>query len=93
MRIAEARREIVSKTGISMKQAKKAFDWRLEQGHPIPEAMNLVLDDIKEGIIGGNKPVHYSDPTGGEGVQHAAGEARPEFHYYGWRAPKSNWGK
>lgn len=35
----------------------------------------------------------YSDPTGDEAVQHAQGKADPHFHHYGWRAPKSKWGK
>lgn len=96
MRIAEARKAIVAETGISMKQAKKAFDWRLEQGHAIEAAQKLVIEDIKLGIIGKAKPLDYSDPTGSEGSTRGTDrltdeEAASLGIYAGMRAPQSRW--
>lgn len=97
MTITEARNSIIAANPlVSKNKIKKAFDWRLEQGHAIEAAQKLVIEDIKLGIIGKAKPLDYSDPTGSEGSARGTDrltdeEAESLGIYAGMRAPQSRW--
>lgn len=95
MNIPEAQAAIIAANPTAKLTRVKTALRKAMKTSSLEEAKAIVERYAAAGEYDDEAPKHgapdYSDPTGDEAVQHAAGEANLSFHYYGYRAPQSRW--